>query len=144
MIYYNKKTNTIPREYASEAIERDGCRFRCAIETNKKIKRILEEHSKSSGLDNFTMLLADACDDNRKWVFYDGKRKHIMQNWVNKMGGLSLAIIIASCNPKDQEIESKKSIVIHFRNKIKPYKILSDSYRIRAYIPNRGYLEGRL
>ncbi|HLD42571.1 MAG TPA: hypothetical protein VJB08_01130 [Candidatus Nanoarchaeia archaeon] len=106
-------------------------------------REVLEAYSQRTHLTGYILLSAHGLETDgseSKWIFFDGKREHIMQNWINKMDGQALALLLDCCNTQDYTIVSEQSVIIHPKD---PIGIL-DLYRgghLRMYVPGEGYLD---
>ena len=108
----------------------------------KLFRELLDLYSYKHGLEGYFLLKAHANINsrNKEWYFSDGKRWHRIQNWINRLDGQGLALILISCNPKNNKIHSEKSIVIHANKSINIVDVARNR-GMRIYVPGEGYLE---
>ncbi len=102
-------------------------------------KDFLELYSRISGLEGYAILRAHARSNNGSWYYYE-RRKAIgsVQSWVDKMDGNYLALIFPCCNPKNEDIHSKKSILIYPKKEYSEPKALVVGYKM--FVPKHGYM----
>ena len=87
------------------------------------------------------VLHAHGIDINGVWNYELQEGLYLpVQQWVNKYDGKASPLLIASCNPKNYEIESQSSVVLNSKgNTIMPL----DSFirdQMRIYNPGEGYV----
>ena len=150
-IYISSEVHDSIRSQLSEETH-SFIKIRTKIMTNqftkrKLVKKLLENYSKKTDLEGFIMLDAHGTESN-PWTFKDGYKDLDVQNWIDKIDGNSLAILLYICNPKNLPITSKKSIVIHSNKNILLDKLgffpldgFINGKNIRIYFPNNGYLD---
>jgi hypothetical protein len=73
-------------------------------------------------------------------MFADGRRRHIVQNWIDGIDGQALAILLRCCNPDGYKIHSENSIVIHPRDSVNIIDLIRGNH-LRIYVPGEGYIE---
>jgi len=106
----------------------------------RAFRELLESYSQRNNLEGYILLHAHGLKKSKEWMFVDGKRRHIMQNWIDHMDGQALAILLRCCNPKDYELHSKKSVIIHPRDSVNITDLIRGNH-LRIYIPGEGYIE---
>ncbi len=116
-----------------------------AVTRTKIVRDLIAEYHERTGLSGFAILDAHGTVNKWPWFWKDGKRDLSVQNWINRMDGDFLGIVIGCCFPyknvRDSEngIFSRSSIVIHpkgFAN----LRDLSLLRKLNIYIPGRGYV----
>ena len=107
--------------------------FREAIEANASV------HC----LEGCILLEAHGNAPNGEWFFRDGKRRYNMQNWIDNLDGSAAALLLNSCNRKDVEVQSKKSVVIHSRKETSNLELWRGKSTLRIYVPGEGYLDSQ-
>lgn len=103
-------------------------------------RELLEAHSQRNNLRGYILLHAHGLRKSKEWVFADGKRRNIVQNWIDSMDGHALAVLLRCCNPEDYKIHSEKSIVIHPRDSVNIIDLIRGNH-LRIYVPGEGYIE---
>jgi len=81
---------------------------------------------------------------------------HPVQEWVDEYDGKALVLLIFACNPENNGIVAKKSVVVHFNGDVKTgddgrdceetgvVVLCSLNYGgLRFYVPGHGYLEDK-
>jgi len=100
--------------------------------------KLVGTHQSNTGLEGYILLDAHGTLNERKWMFEDGKRKLIVQNWINKLDGKALALLLYCCNPHYHGITAKKSAVIHATMDV-DRSHLARGRGFDVYIPGKGY-----
>lgn len=103
-------------------------------------KELLELYGQRYNLQGYIILHAHSAKRGRRWMFANGGRGRIMQNWIDQMDGQALAIFLGCCNPKNRDISSKISVIIHPNDSINMMD-LTRGGNLRIYVPGEGYLE---
>jgi len=92
------------------------------------------------GLSGYVFLHAHGCRSKREWIFVDGKRRHKVQDFIDRFDGECLAIFLKCCNPWNLEVHSKQSIVVHADRTINIVDIIRGGV-MRVYVHGEGYLD---
>jgi len=128
------------RETAEEHVESLEDTVR-EFPTNRTLKELLEVYRRRSGLRGYALLDAHGKSEDGRWVFYDGERRCLVQNWIDQMDGRFLLLLLYCCNPRSHRIISERSIVVHGRGNVFDLgDHLSYNHRTMIYVPGEGYL----
>lgn len=98
---------------------------------------------KLKGLHRYLMLESHGYVREGRWVLSVEGSNIPAQQWIDENDGKYAALILFACNPKNHEIISAESAVLHANRTFSIYS--SDAYSTplaRLYIPGEGYLEG--
>ncbi len=109
---------------SAEDVLRD--RLDLILEERPKFQEYLDLYKKQSGLDKFALLEAHG-DSGAKWLYFDKRKRHSIQKWVNSIDGKYAAILFHVCNPQSEVISSKKSILVVPDNTVGDWTNASDS-----------------
>ena len=99
---------------------------------------VIRAFQKSSGLSGYIVLHAHGDTIDGEYWYQDGRRRHRMQNWINRNDGRASALIIISCNPENPDIYSHTSLVLHPHRKTSLEKLYHGG--VRMFVPGIGYL----
>jgi len=100
-------------------------------------KDFLKLYSKASALEGYAILRAHARSNNSSWHYYEkGKAIGSIQSWINNVDGDYLALIFPCCNPRNEDVHSKKSILIYPKKEYSEAKALVVGYKM--FVPNHG------
>jgi len=102
-------------------------------------REILHLYAGVTGLSGYVFLHAHA-GWKREWIFVDGKRRHGVQDFIDRFDGECLALFLKCCNPWNLEVHSKQSIVVHADSIINLVDIIRGGV-MRMYVPGEGYLD---
>jgi len=91
-------------------------------------------------LSGYVLLEAHGVLDREEWMFFDGKRRYAMQNWIYGVDGQALAILLLCCDPHKYSICSEHSILIHPRDPIDIFDLIRGDH-LKIYVPEYGYLD---
>ena len=105
-------------------------------------RRIIDVYKRTSGLEGYVLLHAHGSRKSQAWSFADGKRRHNMQDFIDRHDGDALAVLLQCCNPHKEEISSEKSLVIHAKHNFTWLDLMRGGH-LRMFIPGIGYLEDR-
>ena len=116
-----------------------------AVTRTRRVKDLIAEHRDRTGLSGFAILDAHGTVNKWPWLFVDGNREISVQNWINRMDGDFLGIVIGCCFPYktvrkgEIGVSSRSSMVIHPRGfaSLRDLSLLRNLY---IYIPDEGYI----
>ncbi len=143
LVYYETNDSTPSKEDFPEPGElEESLNWIIKAFTRRKLFReILKLYSKKNNLHGYALLQAHSGRKKGKWWFSDRKRDYILQNWINKVDGTTLAILLYCCNEHNLEVKSEQSIIIHSTSKLNAKKFIQNRARMRIYMPREGYLD---
>lgn len=102
-------------------------------------RELLHIYSDATALSGYAFLHAHGRWE-REWRFSDGRKRHKVQDFIDRLDGECAAVFLKCCNPWNLEIHSKKSIVVHADRTINIVDIVG-GWVMRIYVPGWGYLD---
>jgi len=126
--------------YPREGLERHVSAVIGDFIKRRLFRELLELYGNQNDLEGYILLNAHGVRKSKKWMFADGKKRHSVQKWIDKRDGSCLAMLLCCCNPRNYEIHSEKSVVIHPKDAIGIVKLVRGGH-LRMYVPGEGYLE---
>lgn len=104
------------------------------------VRNLLDAYGCRNRLEGYILLRAHGCRGYGEWIFSDGRRKHKIQDFIDRHDGRCLSLLLDVCNPWHLEVHAKKSVIIHPRGKINLLGILTGE-SMRVFVPGYGYAE---
>ncbi len=156
-VHYYKDNEVYLADNAVHANE-DAERLETVVEisiqrlTKRRLFReLIMAYSQQTGLEGYIFLEAhgitlvkDGTEETSReypWFFEDGKTVIELQEWINQIDGRKGVIYIGCCNPRNNNITSNVSIIVHPNTSVSLANLLSRRSFARLYMPNNGYLE---
>ena len=111
------------------------------IENVPNYNAIVNAYSKKNNLERVAILAAHGEEIKFNWHYFDGDSSSPIQNWINKMDGKYKALILNVCNPRNNSIKSKKSIILHPNGVISNRLLAQEVVPIELFLPGIGYID---
>lgn len=121
-------------------LEKHAKVIRKSFTKKKTFRRLLEAYGQSNELEGYIVLESHGAAKDGEWYFIDGKMHYNVQNWIDKMDGKVLALVLCCCNPENKEVRSHKSIVIHLNDSVNIIGACKGK-NTKIYVPGKGYLD---
>ncbi len=137
ILYYESADNYIPLNKRSGLQKHSKALIKCF--TRRRVYKEVITHYYRTGLERYVLLKAHG-GKTVPWKFWDGKKKYLVQKFIDRHDEDSLAILLYCCNPSNQEIRSEHSIIIHPRANISVKELVRGNI-MRMYVPKVGYLD---
>lgn len=135
------KDGTFSREYERADVEH----FLNFALRRKYHKEIVDAYSNASGMSGYALLYAHGGHTEGSWICSEkiGRKKRPLwkiQDWIDGLDGSYLCLIVACCNPRNDRISSKKSIVFHLDSSFNLLSLIRRKSNFKMYFPGEGYL----
>jgi hypothetical protein len=111
------------------------------INKNPEHKKLIELYTKKQNLKGTAILSAHGESVDGRWKYNDGEHDFLVQGWINAKDEQYGLLIIHSCNPEGDEIQSKKSAVLVPNVVYNEFKHLQGLVNIELYIPGMKYID---
>ena len=114
------------------------------IGKNDDYKNIIKENSKKTGLERIAILTAHGDSIRNNWFYFNEDAGSPIQHWIDEVDGKYNVLILDVCNPKNSQISSENSIVIHPNGGVSNRLLMQDLVQLELYLPGIGYLDSYL
>ena len=101
---------------------------------------LINLYSKKNNLERIAILYAHGDSEDGKWVYFNGEDSHSIQRWIGQKDGKYKLLILSSCNPEQEEITSKKSIILAPNESHNLIDFEVGNAQLELFLPGKGYL----
>ncbi|MFA5933174.1 MAG: hypothetical protein WCV81_02815 [Microgenomates group bacterium] len=110
------------------------------LKRNRGFTDLIDAYSLYHQNKNGIMLHAHANHEQGEWVLGDGGETIKIQDWIESVDGKAASILLCCCNPRNDCVSAKESIVIHPNAEVRGINFILGT-NLRLYVPGEGYLE---
>ena len=106
-----------------------------------KQNELINLYAEKNNLERIAVLDAHGTSINGKWYYSNGKEDHSVQRWIGQKDGKYKLLILNICNPEQDEISSKKSIILA-PNESHDFRKDFEKGDVQAelFFPGKGYV----
>ena len=134
-----KEEDGLDNELSLEIVSSDALN-RLLRALSERQAELINLYSKKNNLERIAVLHAHGDSEGNKWVYYNGENSHSMQRWIGQQDGKYKIIILTSCNPGQNEINSKKSIVLAPNKTHCMIDFEAGNVQLELFVPGIGYV----
>lgn len=109
------------------------------LEISPEYGSLVSTYAKKNGLERIAILFAQGKKIKNTWYYFNGEKGSPVQEWIDKLDGKYKVLILSSCNPGKDDINSQKSPILMLNNEYSPHLFKDNFIDTRLFIPKIGY-----
>ena len=117
--------------------------FNYAFFRRRLFRELVGLHARRHGLRGRILLQGHGGFTNATWCFFDGRRPHNLQRWIERHDGEAAVICLVVCNENNRgELATSRSALIHFTDNVNVLTAWRGG-KTRLFLPPFGYLDSQ-
>ncbi len=107
---------------------------------DSKQNELIELYAKKNNLERIAVLNAHGGSIDNKWHYFNGEDAHSVQRWIGQKDGKYKLLILHVCNPEQDNINSKKSIILAPNESYREIDFGKGNVQAEIFLPGKGYV----
>jgi len=109
------------------------------LEISPEYGSLIDTYAKKNGLERIAILFAQGRKIKDTWYYFNGEKGSPVQEWIDKLDGKYKVLILSSCNPDKDEINSQKSPILMLNDEYSAAFFKINLVDTKLFIPKIGY-----
>lgn len=116
--------------------------FSDVFEGRENLRQYIDLYAEISELKGFAALVAHGGTEKNKWVFADGRKTKLVQNWIHAVDGDYACLLLWVCNPGYHTAYSSKSLILSPDREFRNFEVGYGGPIFSLYSPVHGEVDG--